>query len=561
MLHKKELMSLMSPQKTPNKDHKAFLVFVISLILFLPVLSVRAQAEGPAPILSSTTPAAAEVAKPEAVLTDDAEKTITLDFKEADINTVLRVMSLKSKVNIVAGPEVQGTVTIRLENVPWEQALKVVLRTYGYVYERDGNIIRVTTRENLAQEPLVTQTFILNYTKASEVMGGVQDILTERGRIKTAERTNMLIITDIPTNLYNISEVIKRLDKQTPAAFIDSKILTTTLGVSENLGIEWKTGGTSNNLGSLSGSARPTLFPFAEDPNTGREIVAESLRNFFPVAATADTLNAVDSRAIPRGTATINNATYSYGALSFSSFSAVLQMLKSRSNTKVVSNPRIVVLNNQTATIHVGDNIPLPTFDTNSTTGRLVVSGFNYDKLKTGVTMEVTPHINSKEEILVELVPAVNSQGANISFNTDLSAPIINETTAKTQVLIQNGQTIAIGGLLTDNAKIDESRVPYLSDVPLLGKLFKSKRQTAGSGNAKVETLFFVTVTIVDSEGQPTGERFKKAQGGIVQTPATAKTASEDKKVENAIPQAPKPDTSELSSAPTSSELDNKKAA
>lgn len=551
----------------PLKRKPEVPAFLKSVFLFAAILSLisvsTAFAEGPSPVPNSTTPAAAEVSKPDTTtLTEsETEKTITLDFKEADINTVLRVMSLKSKVNIVAGPEVQGTVTIRLENVPWEQALKVVLRTYGYVYERDGNIIRVTTRENLAQEPLVTQTFILNYTKASEVMGGVQDILTERGRIKTAERTNMLIITDIPTNLYNISEVIKRLDKQTPAAFIDSKILTTTLGVSENLGIEWKTGGTSNNLGSLSGSARPTLFPFAEDPNTGLEIVNESLRNFLPVAATADAVNPLDPRAFPRGTATIGGAAYQYGSLSFSSFSAVLQMLKARSNTKVVSNPRIVVLNNQTATIHVGDNIPLPSFDTNSTTGRLVVSGFNYDKLKTGVTMEVTPHINSKEEILVELVPAVNSQGANISFNTDLSAPIINETTAKTQVLIQNGQTIAIGGLLTDNAKIDESRVPYLSDIPLVGKLFKSKRQTAGSGNAKVETLFFVTVTIVDSEGQPTGGRFLNKKGGNVQAPSNAKTvAPADKKVENAIPQAQKPDSSELSSAPASSELDKKAA-
>lgn len=437
----------------------------------------------------------------------EGENNITLDFKEADINTVLRVLSLKSKMNIVAGPEVQGNVTIRLENVPWEQALTVVLRTYGYVYERDANIIRVTTRENLAAEPLVTQTFVLNYTKAAEVQVSVQDILTERGRIKVAERTNTLIITDVPTNLYSISEVLKKLDKPTPAAFIDSKVIATTAGIAENLGIEWGTGG-AGNLGSVAGSARPTTFPFQHQDEGNSPIIQQ----FFPSLTTTDAANAVTSRAFPNpgpaadlipALGSSGSPTYSFGTLSFTGFSAVLQMLRTRSNTKVVSNPRIVVLNNQTASIHVGDNIPLPTFDTNSTTGRLVVSGFNYDKLKTGVTMDVTPHINANNEILVEVKPSVNALGDTISFNQDLSAPIINETTATTQVLIESGQTIAIGGLMTDNSSLNEAKVPYLSDVPVLGKLFRSKRQTAGSENQKVETLFFVTVTIVDSEGQP----------------------------------------------------------
>ncbi len=437
---------------------------------------------------------------------------ITLDFKEADINTVLRVMSLKSNVNIVAGPEVHGTVTIRLENVPWQKALEVVLRTYGYVYERDGNIIRVTTRDNMAAEPVITQTFVLNYTKAAEIQNAVQDILTERGRVKVAERTNAIVLTDIPTNLYTISEIIKKLDQITPQAFIDSKIVNTSLGVSENLGIEWKTGGTSNDLGSVSGSSRPVTFPFVTNTNHEQENLIPFIRQFLPVITSTTTANTEDPRSFPRPAAAVSGNTFAYGALNFSSFSAVLQMLKSRANTKVVSNPRIVVLNNQTAEIHVGDNIPLPKFETNQTTGRLVVSGFDYDVLKTGVTMQVTPHINSQEEILVDLQPAVNARGATITFNTDLSAPIISETTAKTQVLIRSGETIAIGGLLTDSVQVNESKVPGLANVPVFGKLFRSKRQTAGSGNAKVETLFFVTVSMVDTEGQPTGGRSRTKQ-------------------------------------------------
>lgn len=505
------------------------------------------------PLMAETPVASAPVVLGDEEIVSNPNS-ITLDFKEADINTVLRVLSLKSKVNIVAGPEVQGNVTIRLESVPWEKALEVVLRTYGYVYERDENIIRVTTRENLAAEPLVTQTFILNYTKAAEVQFAVQDILTERGRIKIAERTNTLIITDVPTNLYTISEVLKKLDRPTPAAYIDSKIVATTVGVAENMGIEWQTGG-PGNLGSLNGSSRPTTFPFKTNEQS-IERISPLISQFFPLStATSSTptggtfsgaagesasgTNLGSTRFFPIN-ATPTGQTYTFGTLSFSGFSAVLQMLRSRTNTRVVSNPRIVVLNNQTASIHVGDNIPLPTFDTNSTTGRLVVSGFNYDKLKTGVTMDVVPHINANDEILVELKPSVNTRGDNISFNQDLSAPIISETTAQTQVLIQSGQTIAIGGLMTDNVQMSEAKVPYLSEIPILGKAFRSKRQTAGSSNQKVETLFFVTVSIVDSEGQPViarNDKLKaaKAAASALQSAPSGQTVVSKDQPANAV--------------------------
>ncbi|MBI3317157.1 MAG: secretin and TonB N-terminal domain-containing protein [Candidatus Omnitrophica bacterium] len=440
------------------------------------------------------------------------EGNITLDFKEADINTVLRVMSLKSNVNIVAGPEVQGTVTIRLENVPWEKALDVVLRTYDYVYERDGNIIRVTTREKMAQEPVVTNTYILNYTKAPEIQAAVQDMLTERGRIKTADRTNTIVITDIPTNLYRISEIIKKLDQITPQAFIDSKVIRTDVGVSENMGIDW------NLEASLSGTSRPTTFPFISDTGNatkggsqeGEGKRNKTLRQFFPVIVGDEgTPNTSDGRAIPfpAGTIAAGSDTFDLGTLDFSTFSSVIQFLRSRTDTKIISNPRIVVLNNQTAKVQVGEQIPIPTFERNETTGSVEVTGFSYRDV--GVVLNVTPHINSQEEILVDLKPEVSSRGEDVDFG-DFIAPSFDVTVATTQVLIRSGETIAIGGLLTDNYQVSEDKVPYFGDIPIIGKIFRAKRQEEGSANAKVETLFFITVTMVDTEGQPTGERADK---------------------------------------------------
>lgn len=451
---------------------------------------------------------------------------ITLDFKEADINTVLRVLSLKSKVNIVAGPEVQGTVTIRLENVNWERALEVVLRTYDYVYERDGNIIRVTTREKMAQEPVVTQTFILNYTKASEVQDAVKDMLTERGRIKTAERTNTLVITDIPTNLYRMKEIVAKLDQITPQAFVDSKIVNTQVGVTENLGISW------TPTAGITGSSRPTTFPFYTRADRGTENISPLIERFFPFVntATTPTNNPNDSRAFPFvGNDDITATTFTYGTLDFSDFAATLNWLKSRANTKVISNPRIVVLNNQKAKVQVGEQIPLPQYERNETTGSVEITGFAYRDV--GVILNVTPHINSEAEILVDLAPEVSSQGDTIDFG-DFQVPSFTVTQATTQVLIKSGETIAIGGLLTDNVATTESRVPFFGDIPVVGKIFRSKRQDSNANN-KAETLFFVTVSMVDTEGQPIVSE-RKRKNGAGSANAALKQSLDQKNVETA---------------------------
>jgi len=450
---------------------------------------------------------------------DLGEGKVTLDFKDADITNVLRILSLKSGVNIVAGPEVTGTVTIRLADVPWQKALEVVLRAYGYVYERDGNIVRVTTREKVAQEDLVSEAFVLNYITAQEVVDAVKEMSTERGRIKAVLRTNTVVITDVSANIYKISEVIKQLDNPTTQAFVDSRVVRTDLGVTENLGIDW------NMQGSLTGSARPTTFPFMQN-SRNQDRGPRWMRQFYP--GTTDgglpTVNPDDIRSFPYDFVGLTNAKtndFSFGKLDFSQFSAAMQFLRTRANTKVMSNPRIVVLNNQTAKVQVGEQVPLPTFERNENSGSFEVTGFTYRDV--GVVLNVTPHINSAEEILVDLNPEVSSEGSLLAFTASLSAPRFNVTRATTQVMIKSGETIAIGGLLTDSVATTAQKVPLLSDIPVVGKMFRSKRQTAGSGNNKVETLFFVTVSVVDTEGQLAGRAAKLA--GSVTTPATATPA------------------------------------
>ena len=449
------------------------------------------------------------------------EDAISLDFKDADIVSVLRVLSMKSNVNIVTGPEVKGLVTVRLDNVPWDKALDVILRTYNYVFERDGNIIRVTSRDQMKLEPVETKTFILNYSKAKEIQASIADMLSERGKVKSSERTNMLVVTDIPTNLYRIGEVIKKLDKVTSQAFIDSKIIKTDLSNTEKLGIDWSVA----NVGLTKGATRPTTFPFTQTADS----IGPVMNQFFPIQHAAG-VNSNDPRTFPYpGVAVPSGNTFAYGTLDFSGFAALLNLLETRVNTKTVSNPRVVVLNNQTATIQVGQEIPIPSFERNETTGSMEVTGFSYRR--TGVVLNVTPHINSADEILVDLAPEVSAVGANQDFGTDqIQAPRFDTTKAKTQVLIQSGQTIAIGGLLSDATNIKETKVPFFGDVPIVGKLFRSKttNTAASPSTQKVETLFFVTVTTVDSQGQPAGAKVDGKKNKSQDDQAQPKTAAAD---------------------------------
>lgn len=430
----------------------------------------------------------------------DASGHVTLDFKDADILNVLRILSLKSGINIVTGPEVKGAVSIRLTDVPWDKALDIVLRTYGYVYERSENVIRVTTRENLAAEELITETFVLNYTTSEEVEDAVKEMLTERGRIKSVPRANVVIVTDVAANLYKISKVVQTLDKRTPQVYIDAKVVRTALRNTENLGIDWNVVG-----GLASGAARPTTLPFSRDDNVDFDpIGGQFRRQFLPELAsgTEAVRNAGDTFGFPLPPPAVSGHSFTFGRLDFSSFSAVLQMLQSRTNTKIVSNPRIVVLNNQVAKVQVGQEIGLPTFERNETTGSFEVTGFKPRDV--GVVLNVTPHVNNADEILVDLRPEVSSfDGFTAIGTTNLAFPSFTTTEADTRVLIKDGETIAIGGLLTDARSSSEDRIPFFSDIPIVGKIFRSKRQTDGTGNEMIETLFFITIRIVDTEGQP----------------------------------------------------------
>ena len=394
--------------------------------------------------------------------------TVSLDFREADIRNVLRILAYKSGVNIVAGPEVTGVVTIQLDHVPWQRALDVILSTYGYSYDQRDNIITVTTIENLKkrredaqllseQEPLTTKTFVLNYAKASTIISSIEKMKTSRGTINYDERTNTLILRDTPANVELMGTVIAQLDTTTPQVLIEAKIIETTLTNKENLGVDWTAQVT------LGGAKKPMIFPFTTSN------ISDKIPYQFPLPPATE---------------------FSYGTLNFAQLQAVLEFLKTRTNTNILSNPRIVTLDNQKADIKVGSQYPIPTYTYNEQKARLQVSGWEYKDI--GIIFDVTPHVNSAGFITLEIAPTVTDILDYVTVeNTQL--PRLSAESAITNVMIKDGETLVIAGLIKNKTDDTKKRVPFLGDIPLVGKVFQKSNQTT----TKTEMLIFLTPHII----------------------------------------------------------------
>jgi type IV pilus assembly protein PilQ len=413
------------------------------------------------------------------------ESNITVDFKDADIHDVLKIISYKSTVNIVAGRDVVGTVTIRLVDVPWEQALDVILKNSGFVYERDKDIIRVTTIENLSKEELSTQIFILNYAKAEQVVASVEEILSERGKIKFDQRTNQIVITDVPSNVYKISKVIEKLDKKIAQVLIEAKLIETVLDKDENLGIDWTV------QASATGSSRPLVFPFAFGKTYGK-----TGKEYFPkVDISTDDFTGSVENGFPYATV----SDFNFGTLSFQNLQFALEILKTRDKTRTLSNPKILTLNNKEATIHVGQTRYIPTYERNSSTGVMEIT--DYEEKRLGITLTVTPHVNAQKEIVIDLNPEVSSFLSYDDYG-NVQAPIISTREADTQVMVRDGETIVIGGLIKDETYDEVRKVPVLGDLPLLKYVFSKTTKRVDT----TDLIIFLTVRLVEeADGVATG--------------------------------------------------------
>lgn len=433
------------------------------------------QASAPAAV---EVPAAIEVLE-EGGLIDGKEyrgRRVSLDFKDVAIADVLRLIAEVSDLNIIAGDEVSGDVTIRLVEVPWDQALDVILMTKGLGFVRVGNVLRIAPADVLKAEEevrlqerrnkekledLEVKLLPVNYAKVKDIEGLVRRLLSARGTVNLDERTNTLIIKDISSVIDEATALVGAVDTQTPQVMIEAKIVEANLDFSRELGSVW--------------SLQTQQFEDPFDPDTLRTDLGSEDFRFIDDNHVAFG-NPIT--AVPTGLMTI-------GALILDEdfrVDAQIQAAEATGDGKVVSSPRIVTLDNKEATIKQGVSIPFQTFEGGDA---------KLEFIDAVLSLIVTPHITADESIIMQI--EVTRNAPDDSVQTPTGSPAIAKNVAETQTLVKDGQTLVLGGIYTINKSQRQSRVPYLHRIPVVGNLFKNNEVT----DQRKELLVFVTPRIV----------------------------------------------------------------
>ncbi len=404
-------------------------------------------------------------------------KLISLDFQKADIHNILRIISDVSGKNIITSDKVKGEVTIKMKDVPWDQALDVVLRNNGLAKTEEGDIIRVATaeeiqkeseaREKLAEtnkkiEPLFLKVFELSYESVADLKANLDSVKSERGTVDINERTNALIVKDTKDKLAEMEKLIKRLDKREEQVLIESRIVEVSKNYERKLGIQWGgfySGVTSQNFPSTIGVTGGA----GGSPNV-------------PAGGGGSIVNAPITGAIGGFGITLGHINGT--AL----LDARLQAMEKDGKGRIVSMPKITTMNNKEAIIESGEEVPYETVSS---------EGTKIEFKKAVLSMKVKPHITPDRFVRLEI--ETKKDQADFT-NLVKGVPPLKTKMAKTEVLVADGDTTVLGGLFTNQDEGTDNKVPMFGDVPILGWLFKSQEKKV-TGE---ELLIFITPKITE---------------------------------------------------------------
>ncbi len=483
-----------------------------------PAAAAAPAAPAEAVQIQGTQPAAAGATR--------SKDTLSVDFPDEDIRTILRNVADLFELNLVIPDALQGKASIKLHDVTWHQIFDVVLTPVGFTYIDQAGIIKVVSLASLAEEPVATEIFTLNYARAADVQPAIVSLIEsgKGGKLTVDTRSNSLIVTEHPSRLNKIRPIIKQLDLPTEQVMIESKFIEMSSTNVKNIGVNWTslsgygltatgssgaTRGTSNTQTNADNDVGFMKNGYAQLANLVGVPSMGPTPTYTPLpwVKTPSSINdySVSYPGGPSSTRTYTSSTTNTALFSPDTFKMVLSALKTLDQTKIVSNPTVVTLNNQEAVINVGEEDPIPNYQYNQATGTFEVSGFIYKPI--GIILKVTPQVNASGFIKLTLSPEVSQKSGFANFG-NAQIPIISERKATTQVTLKDGYTMGIGGLISSNGDKSSSKVPILGDIPLLGKLFQSK----SNNEQKTNLVIFITAKTVNAEGASVSDVFDPRQ-------------------------------------------------
>jgi len=406
-------------------------------------------------------------------------KKISLDFQDADIVPIFRLLADISGYNIVVSPEVKGKLTMKLLNVPWDQALDIILKTFSLGKTVENNIIRIAPHAAFAKEsedaarakeselkavPLYTRIFLISYADVSSIEKSIKDarMLSSRGSVSVDKRTSSVAINDVASVFPQIENLLATLDKPTPQVLIEARIVEAFESDVRSLGIQWGIMTEGNNF--VAGTTQ-----IGEgSPFSGGD-------NFWNVNLPS-----------PEGTA---------GGIAFGFLNAAktkglelqISALETTGKSKRISNPRIVTTDNEKATLVQGESVPYGKIDVQS--GQI-----SAEYKDVAITIEVTPHIGPAGAVTMAVLVRKEDIKGFVSIGGGAQAPRTDKIESLTKVLVQNGETLVIGGVLQKRERTDSTGVPGLMNIPVLGWLFRNKK----SEEETTELLIFITPRVLE---------------------------------------------------------------
>ncbi len=421
----------------------------------------------------------AEISKKEKLPGDYEGRKVTLDFQGADVHNILRILAEVGDINIITSEKVQGKVTMKLSNVPWDMALEIILKNNQLAMIRTGNIIRVATSDEIAKErenqastqstvekvePLYLKVFPVNYESSKLLKANLESVKTPRGAIDVNERTNTLIIRDTKEKLAEMEKLISVLDKRTVQVLIEARIVEVTRTSAQQLGIKWG-GSVAPSTGSLGLPGTLGLSGLTTGTTSVATSAAGGVVNLGPSGSPTGQLG-----------------------LRFGSIDGVaaldmqLMALENDGLGRVISMPKISTMNNTEAIIESGEEIPYQTVS---------ASGTQTQFKNASLILKVTPH--ATENNLIRLDIEANKDEPDFANQLPNSPPPILTKHAKTVVLIKDGDTTVIGGLFTETTNENRARVPFFASIPIIGYLFKNLSTSSDNG----ELLIFITPKVL----------------------------------------------------------------
>ena len=413
---------------------------------------------------------------------------LSLNFQDIEVRSVLQLLADFTGLNLVVSDSVEGNLTLRLKNVPWDQAMDIILKTKGLDQRKAGNVILIAPTDEIAAreklelearaqveelERMRTEYIKVNYAKAADLADLLKltdnAILSPRGSVSVDERTNTLLVKDINSSLANVRTLLAELDIAVRQVLIESRVVIANDDFSKELGVRF---GVSNDS-------------FGDSTSGGGAVATGSLEGVNS-AINNNAFNALDSLAVnlpvqnPAGSFALALAKLPLGTL----LELELSAAQVEGRGEVVSSPRVITADSHTARIEQGVEIPYLELDDGDATLKF---------RKAVLSLEVTPQITPDDRVIMDLDVHKDNVGETVSFGAGLSAPSIDTREVQSQLLVDNGQTVVLGGIYETTKATQVTRVPFFSDIPVLGNLFKSTRDV----DDRTELLIFVTPKIL----------------------------------------------------------------